>query len=230
MVKINFDILTLFPDMFPGYLDKSIIGRAQKKGLVKINIHNIRDYVLDKHRVTDEKPYGGGPGMVLKVEPIYKNLKKIISGSKIDKKYRKIILLSPQGDKFEQSTAKKYSKLKHIILIAGRYEGLDERVIELVDQQVSIGDYVLTGGELPAMVIVDAITRLVPGVVGKAISLAEETFVKKGFIEYPQYTRPEVFEFEDWQGNRKRLTVPKVLLSGDHQKIKKWRGKNSKKR
>lgn len=216
--------------MFPGYLSKSIIGRAQEKGLVKIKIHNIRDYTLDKHHVTDEKPYGGGPGMVLKVEPIYKSLKKIISSSRIDKKYRKIILLSPQGNKFEQSTAKKYSKLKHIILIAGRYEGLDERVNELVDEQVSIGDYVLTGGELPAMAIVDAVSRLVPGVVGKEISLAEETFAKKGFIEYPQYTRPETFEYFDWEGKKKKLTVPKVLLSGDHQKIKNWRKKNSKKR
>lgn len=230
MPKIKFDILTLFPDMFPGYLEKSIIGRAQEKGLVKINIHNIRDYTTDKHHITDEKPYGGGPGMVLKVEPIYRCIKKITSEARIPKKDRKIILLSPQGKKFDQKTALSYKKLKQIVMIAGRYEGLDERVLKLVDEQLSIGDYVLTGGELPAMVVVDTVARLVPGVVGKEISLAEETFARKGFIEYPQYTRPEVFEYENHKGKKKSLRVPQVLLSGDHEKIKKWRKEHSKKR
>lgn len=230
MIKLQFDILTLFPDMFPGYLNKSIMGRAQQKGLIKINIHDIRKYAVDKHRITDEKPYGGGPGMVLKVEPIYRNLKQIISRSKVGSKFRKIIILSPQGKKFDQAMAKKYTKLKHIVLIAGRYEGLDERINKLVDEQISIGDYVLTGGELPAMVMIDAIARLVPGVVGKEISLAEETFARKGFIEYPQYTRPDKFQYVDWQGIKKTASVPRVLLSGDHKKIKIWREKHSKKR
>lgn len=226
---LKFDILTIFPQMFPGYFNESIIARAQKKRLVKINIHNIRDYTADKHRTVDEKPYGGGPGMVLKVEPIYKCLRKIISKNKGGKNInRKIILLSPQGKTFDQKTAKSCAKLDQIILICGRYEGFDERVRQLVDEQISIGNYVLTGGELPAMVLTDAITRLVPGVLGKEISLAEETFAKKGYIEYPQYTRPEILEFIDWQGNKKASKVPKVLLSGNHIEIKKWREKHSK--
>jgi tRNA (guanine37-N1)-methyltransferase len=227
--KIQFDILTIFPQMFPGYLDESIVGRAQKKKQVKINIYNIRDYAADKYKTVDGKPYGGGPGMILKVDSIYRCLRRIVGREK-KKLQRKIILLSPQGKTFDQKTAEKFSKLDQIVLICGRYEGFDERVRRLVDEQVSIGDYVLTGGELPAMVLVDAVTRLVPGVVGKEISLAEETFAKKGYIEYPQYTRPEVFEFEDWDGKKKKLRVPEVLLSGDHKKIKEWREKQVKKK
>ena len=224
--KIQFDVLTIFPQMFPCYLSESIIGRAQKKRLVKINIHNIRDYAMDRHKTVDDKPYGGGPGMILKVEPIYRCLRKIVKREK-KKSRRKIILLSPQGRTFSQKMARRFSELDQIVLICGRYEGFDERVRKLVDEQVSIGDYVLTGGELPAMVLVDAVTRLVPGVVGKEISLAEETFAKKGYIEYPQYTRPDIFEFIDRSGKKRKLGVPKILLSGDHEKIKEWRGKHT---
>ena len=224
---LQFDILTIFLKMFPGYLDQSIIGRAQQKKLVKINLHNFRDFAVDKHHTVDDTPYGGGPGMVLKVTPIYRCLKKI---TRVRKAKRRIILLTPQGKTFTQSMARRLSKLDQIVLICGRYEGFDERVRSLVDEQVSVGDYVLTGGELPAMTIIDAVTRLVPGVVGKKISLAEETFAKKGYIEYPQYTRPEIFKYPGRNKKIKVLKVPEVLLSGDHQKIKQWRNKLAKKR
>lgn len=220
---LQFDILTIFPEMFPGYLDESIIGRAQKKKLVKIRLHNFRDYATDKHKTVDDSPYGGGPGMVLKVEPIYRCLQKV---TRAKKKKRKIVLLTPQGKTFDQPMARRFSKLDQIVLICGRYEGFDERVRGLVDEQVSIGDYVLTGGELPAMVIVDTVARLVPGVVGKKISLAEETFAQKGYIEYPQYTRPEESKYKR-QGKVTKAKVPPVLLSGDHKKIAEWREKNT---
>lgn len=209
---LQFDILTIFPDIFDSYFKESIIKRTLKKELVKINIHNFRDFARDKHRMTDDRPYGGGPGMILKVEPIFRCLKSIKR-----KKKSKIVLLTPKGKTFNQKIAQRFSKLNQLILICGRYEGFDERVKKLVDVEVSIGDYVLTGGELPAMVIVDTVTRLVPHVLGPE-SLAEETFCKKGYIEYPQYTRPEIF---------KGLTVPKVLLSGDHKKIREWRKRHS---
>jgi len=210
--------------MFPGYLNESIIGRAQKKKLVKINQHNFRDYATDKHKTVDDSPYGGGPGMVLKVEPIYRCLQKI---TRAKKKKRKIILLTPQGKTFDQPMARRLAKLDQLVLICGRYEGFDERVRSLVDEQVSVGDYVLTGGELPAMTIVDAVTRLVPGVVGEEASLVEETFAKKGYIEYPQYTRPEKFKCKIRQQKAEILKTPEILLSGDHRKIKEWRGKQA---
>ncbi|NQV13463.1 MAG: tRNA (guanosine(37)-N1)-methyltransferase TrmD [Parcubacteria group bacterium] len=221
---LQFDILTIFPEMFPGYLNESIIGRAQKKKLVKINQHNFRDYATDKHKTVDDSPYGGGPGMVLKVEPIYRCLQKI---TRAKKKKRKIILLTPQGKTFDQPMARRLAKLDQLVLICGRYEGFDERVRSLVDEQVSVGDYVLTGGELPAMTIVDAVTRLVPGVVGEEASLVEETFAKKGYIEYPQYTRPEKFKCKIRQQKAEILKTPEILLSGDHRKIKEWRGKQA---
>lgn len=201
--------------MFDCYFKESIIKRAVSKKLIKINIYNFRDFAKGRHKTVDDRPYGGGPGMILKVEPIYLCLESIKK-----KKKSKVILLNPQGKTFDQEMAKRLSKLNQVILICGRYEGFDERVKKFVDQEISIGNYVLTGGELPAMIIVDAVTRLVPGVLGKAQSLLEETFCKKGYVEYPQYTRPEVF---------RGLTVPKVLLSGDHQKIKEWRNKARKK-
>jgi len=221
---LQFDILTIFPEMFPGYLNESIIGRAQKKKLVKINQHNFRDYATDKHKTVDDSPYGGGQGMVLKVEPIYRCLQKI---TRAKKKKRKIILLTPQGKTFDQPMARRLAKLDQLVLICGRYEGFDERVRSLVDEQVSVGDYVLTGGELPAMTIVDAVTRLVPGVVGEEASLVEETFAKKGYIEYPQYTRPEKFKCKIRQQKAEILKTPEILLSGDHRKIKEWRGKQA---
>ena len=230
-----FDIITIFPHIFDSYFSESIIKRAQKKGLVKIKIHNLRDYTSDKHKTVDDKPYGGGPGMILKIEPIYKAICSIlrnpkskilnpkqIQNSKLKKPKTKIILFSAKGKKFDQKMAKRFSKLDRLILICGRYEGVDERVAKYIaDEEVSIGDYVLTGGEIPAMIVVDAVSRFIPGVLGKHESLEEI----KG--SYPVYTRPPKFypkrKFrrarpEVWQ-------VPKILLSGNHKKIEQWREK-----
>ncbi len=206
-----FDIITIFPKIFDSYFKESIIKRAQQKKLVKINIHNLRDYTEDKHKTVDDKPYGGGPGMIFKLEPVYKAVKKIKG-----KKKTKVILFSAKGKKFDQKMAKRFSKLDKLILICGRYEGVDERIAKhIADEEISIGDYVLTGGEIPAMIVVDALTRLIPGVITKE-SLKEESF-NKGNVEYPQYTRPE--NFKSWK-------VPKILLSGNHKKIKEWRKKH----
>ncbi len=209
---LQFDILTIFPKIFDSYLNESILKRAQKKKLIKIKIHDIRKQATDKHRTVDSKPYGGGTGMILKIEPIYKTLKKIRRQKK-----SKVILLSPAGQKFNQAMVQKLAKLNQLILICGRYEGVDARVDKLADEKISIGDYVLTGGELPAMIIIDAVSRLAPKVLGNPESLAEESF-NPDQREYPQYTRPEKFQ---------NCAVPKVLLSGHHQKIKNWRQKHS---
>jgi tRNA (guanine37-N1)-methyltransferase len=204
---IQFNVITIFPDIFDCYFQKSIVKRAQEKNLAQINVHNLRDFTEDKHRVVDEPPYGGGPGMVLKVEPIYKAVEAV----KSEKKSR-VILFSARGKKFDQPTAQRLAKYRQIIMICGRYEGVDERVAKkIADEEISIGDFVLTGGELPAMVVIDAITRFIPGVLGKRESL--ETI--KG--SYPVYTRPE--NFRSWK-------VPNVLLSGDHKKIAQWRKRN----
>lgn len=182
---------------------------------MKIRIHNIRDFAKDKHKTVDDRPYGGGPGMILKIEPLYSCLKSIKR-----KKKSKVVVLAPGGKTFDQKMAKSLSKLDQLILICGRYEGFDERIMKFVDLKISIGDYVLTGGEIPAMVIVDAVARLIPGVLGNQDSTKDETFSKsKDYIEYPQYTRPENF---------KGMKVPKVLLSGNHKKIAGWRAKKSK--
>lgn len=214
--RMKIDILTIFPKMFTPILDESIIKRARQKGLVKINAHNIRDYSKDKHRKIDDRPFGGGPGMVFKPEPIFEAVKKIKKGHTKNK----VILLSPQGRKLTQQLAKKLSRYKHLILICARYEGIDERVrTHLIDEEVSIGDYVVTGGELPAMVLIDAVVRLIPNVVGDKESVKQDSF-SNGLLEYPQYTRPANF------GGKK---VPTILLSGDHKKISEWRRKQSKK-
>ena len=212
---MKFDIITIFPKIFDSYFNESIIKRAQQKKLVKINIHNLRKYTTDLHKTIDDRPYGGGFGMVLMVEPIYKAIKKI---KNINKK-TKVILMSPKGKKFNQKMAMRFSKLDQLIIISGRYEGVDERVAKhIADEEVSIGKYILTGGEVPAMVIVDAITRLIPGVIKKG-SLIEESFSSFS-KEYPQYTRPEKIKIDN-----KERRVPKVLLSGNHKKIKEWKQK-----
>jgi tRNA (guanine37-N1)-methyltransferase len=244
---IRFDIITIFPEIFDSYFRESIIKRAQEKRKIRIYIHNLRDFTKDKHRTVDDKPYGGGAGMILKVEPIYRAVKNIRSKVKNPARnttparhadashagwhsvaggqQSKIILFSPQGKKFDQKIAYQFSKLNHLILICGRYEGVDERVSKhIADKEISIGDYVLTGGELPAMVLVDAVSRLVPGVIAEG-SLKEETF--SGIAgEYPQYTRPEVFKPNN---KAKEWKVPQVLLSGNHKKIEEWKQKHSKK-
>ncbi|MFH0906962.1 MAG: tRNA (guanosine(37)-N1)-methyltransferase TrmD [bacterium] len=224
---MRFDIITIFPKMFDSYFSESIIKRAQEKKLIKINIHNLRDYTLDKHKTVDDRPYGGGSGMVLMFEPIYKAIKDIFSKTRIKKIKRRVILLSVKGKKFDQKMAQKFSKLDQLIIISGRYEGVDERVSEYIaDEEISIGDYILTGGELPAMVVIDAVSRLVTGVISKG-SLKEESFSNSLKIknlklkiekEYPHYTRPEIVII-----NRKKRKVPGVLLSGNHKKIKEWR-------
>jgi len=216
---MQYDILTIFPNIFDSYINESILGRAQKSKKIKIKVHDIRKNAVDKHNTVDDKPYGGGPGMVMMVEPIYKTLKKIKH-----KKNSKVVLLSAKGKTWTQQKAQRYKKLDQLILICGHYEGVDERVKNFIDEEISIGDYVLTGGELGAMVLVDSTARLIPGVLGKEASLKEESHSKKGYLEYPQYTRPEVFKI-----GKKQYKVPEVLLSGHHAKIKQWREKQSKK-
>lgn len=211
---MRFDIITIFPNIFKSYFSESILKRAEEKQLIKIGVHNLRDFTTDKHHKVDDKPYGGGPGMVIKIEPIYKAVQKL--KAKSAKRKAKVILFSTRGKKLDSKIAKRLSKYDQLILICGRYEGVDERVAKYVaDEEISIGDYVLSGGELPAMVLVEAVSRYIPGVLGKYESLEEI----KG--SYPVYTRPEVFEPK----NGKNWRVPKVLLSGSHKDIDKWRKK-----
>ena len=212
---MKIDILTIFPEMFEGPFKESMIKRAQEKKLVEIKIHDLRDWTKDKHKTVDDKPFGGGPGMIMKVEVIDKALKDL------KLKNSKVILLTPQGRTFKQKTAQELSKVKHIILICGHYEGFDERIREyFVDEEISIGDYVLTGGEIPAMVVVDSVVRLIPGVVGNEKSTKDESF-SNDLLEYPQYTRPA-----DYKGKK----IPEVLLSGNHKEIEKWRKEQAKKK
>lgn len=206
------DIITLFPDIFKGFLEGSIIKRAQAKGLVKINLHNLRDYTLDKHKKVDDRPYGGGPGMVLMVEPVCRMIESLEKNGRA--KYHKV-LLTPQGRTFRQQVAKELVDREGLVLLCGHYEGFDERIKQLFDwDEVSIGNYVLTGGEIPAMVITDAVTRIIPGVLGNDESVKYESFTEGDELDHPQYTRPRVFREQG---------VPEVLLSGNHAKIKEWR-------
>lgn len=226
---MQFEVFTLLPEAFSSYIDTSILKRAQERGLIKINIHNIRDYTYDKHHVTDDTPYGGGGGMVMKPEPVFeavesvlginKNAQAAVLGDASQPSGRPdsetpIILLTPQGRVFNQSIAKELSAHPRIALICGRYEGIDERIREnLVTDEISVGDYVLTGGEIPALLVIDAVSRLLPNVLGDPTG-AEDDSHAIGLLEYPHYTRPPEF-----RGNK----VPDVLLSGDHAKIDKWR-------
>lgn len=213
---MKIEILTLFPKMFDGPFSESIIAKAKEQDLVDIKIHDLRDYTEDKHNKVDDKPYGGGPGMVIKIDVVYNALKDIKSKTTYNPS---VIMLTPQGNLFNQKTARELSLIDHLILIAGHYEGFDHRIREhLVDIELSIGDYVLTGGEIPAMVITDAVVRLIPGVLGTEESLSEETHSVPGHIKYPVYTRPE--EFNGWK-------VPDVLVSGDHKRISQWRSKKT---
>ncbi len=210
----KFDIITIFPDIFNSYFKESLIQKAQKKKLIKIKVHDLRKWAKDKHKTVDDRPFGGGFGMVMKIEPIFKAVKKL------KKKKSKVVLFTPRGKKFNQKTAYQFSKLDHIIMICGRYEGVDERVAKkIADIELSIGDYVLMGGEIPAMAVIESVTRLIPGALSKKELLSERVTKKKGFIEQVQYTRPE--EFQGWK-------VPKVLLSGDHKKIEEWHKKHRK--
>jgi len=214
---MNFDVITIFPDILDSYFKESILGRAVKNKKAKIKFHDLRKWTKDRHRTVDDTPYGGGAGMVMKVKPVYRAVKAI---KKKNKKTR-VILLSARGEAFNQQKAQKYLNYDQLILICGRYEGVDQRVADYIcDEEVSIGQYVLTGGELGAAVIIDSVARLIPGILGNQDSLAEESFMKENIAEYPQYTKPEVFN--NWK-------APSVLLSGNHQKIKQWRKENKKK-
>ena len=220
---MRFDIITIFPESLRGYLNSSILGRAQKDRKIEINLHNLRDFANDKHNKADDKPFGGGPGMVLKIEPIIKAISKIKSNpafSGTNLKRSKLVVFSPSGKQFTQKMAQNWAKkYNNLILICGRYEGVDARVNKITKaEEISIGPYILTGGELPAAVIVDAVARQIPNVLGKKESLEE----KRGMLGFPVYTKPEIFEY-----NGKKYIVPKILLSGHHIKIKNWRKKHS---
>jgi tRNA (guanine37-N1)-methyltransferase len=223
-VVVRIDILTIFPKMFDAVLGESIIKRAQDKGVVEINIIDIRMFTKDKHRKVDDRPFGGGPGMVMNAEPFFEAINYIRKKTKDRRLKTKTILLSPRGRRLGHMLAKKLSKYEHMVLLCGHYEGIDERVAShLADEEISIGDFVLTGGELPAMVIVDSVVRLLPGALGDEDSSMDESFSvgdgrDRPLLEYPHYTRPA-----DYRG----MKVPGVLLSGDHEKIKEWRKKEA---
>lgn len=211
---MQIDIITLFPNMFKSVISESIIKRARESKVVKINIHNLRNWTHDRHKTADDRPFGGGPGMVMKPEPIFEALDDLV------KPKTRIVLLTPQGKKLNQKLVKKISKHKHLMLICGHYEGVDERVRKVVHEEISIGDYILTCGELPAMVLVDAVTRLLPGALGDKTSKLYESF-EENLLEYPQYTRPAKY---------RSMKVPAVLLSGNHKVIAEWRKKEAIKR
>lgn len=223
---MKFNIITIFPGLFDSFLQESLIKKATDKKLVSFNIVNLRDFTADKHKKVDDTPYGGGAGMVMKIEPIYKALKKIKGRSKKSSQ-KKVILLTPAGKQFDQKMAEKFSKLDEITFVCGRYEGIDARVDNFIDEKISIGPYVLNGGEVAAQAIIEATFRLIPGAVGNIESVKEETFSfkkdgKTVTAEYPGYTRPEIFEAQG-----KKYKVPKILLSGDHKKIDEWRKKKT---
>ncbi len=212
---MKFDVLTLFPETFDQVMKESIMGRAQEKGLIEVNAINIRNYTKDKHRKVDDYPFGGGNGMVMMCQPVFDAYRAVTEGLEVKPK---VIYMSPQGSVLTQKIAVELSKEEHIILLCGHYEGIDERIIdELVDEEISIGDYVLTGGELPAMVLIDCVSRLIPGVLSNEGSFSDESHFN-GLLEYPQYTRPS--EYEGRQ-------VPEILLSGHHANIQKWRAQQS---
>ena len=210
---MKIDVLTLFPGMFVGPLDESIICRARKAGLLDLNIHNLRNYAHDRHKTVDDRPFGGGPGMLLKPEPIFEAV-EALAGEKT-----RVVLLSPSGRTFDQAAARELAGCEHLLLVTGAYEGFDERVrLELADDELSIGDYILTNGALPAMVIIDAVVRLIPGALGDDASPHDESF-SHGLLEYPQYTRPAEF---------RGMKVPEVLTSGNHAEIAQWRAQQAK--
>ena len=214
---MKFDVLTLFPEMLAAYLEQGVLGRAVKRGLVDVNLINIRNFAKGTHKTTDDRPYGGGEGMVMKPGPIYRALKSV---DRVEGK-SPVILLSPQGKLFDQSIAWEMSGWDQLILVCGRYEGVDERIkLTCIDMELSIGNYILSGGELGAMVIVDTVSRLIPGVLGSERSNLEDSF-EDGLLKYPQYTRPRVFQDKE---------VPEILLSGNHEKIRVWRREESLKR
>ena len=227
---MKFDVITIFPEIFKSFLETSLISRALKKRIIFVKTHNLRRWTKDNHKTVDGRPYGGGAGMVMMVEPI---MRAVADLKKTGSKKSRVILFSAKGKRFTQDDARRLSKYKQLIFICGRYEGIDERVADhIADEEISIGDYVLFGGEIPAMVIIEAVSRLIPGTIAKEMSVEEESFKEikgiakkqlKQFIEYPHYTRPEMVKIKG-RGRK----VPKVLLSGDHKRIDSWRNRNSK--
>lgn len=216
---MDFHIITVFPHAFDEYLKEGTLGRAIKKRAISIQFHGLRDFADNPHRKVDDRPFGGGPGMVLQVEPVFKALKSIPQNPT---KRRRVILLAARGKKFTQKKAHEFCQYNELIFVCGRYEGVDERIAKnLVDEEISIGDYILSGGELPAMVVIEAISRLIPGVLGNEASIEES----RGAGGYPAYTRPEVFEVSEGE----KWKVPQVLLSGNHKDIEEWRKRHSKK-
>ncbi len=210
---MKIDVLTLFPAMFAGPLDESIIKRARQAGLLDLQLHQLRDWTHDRHKTVDDRPFGGGPGMLLKPEPIFEAVESL------QREKTRVVLMSPSGRKFDQGIARELAKQEHLLLVTGHYEGFDERIREaLADDELSIGDYVLTNGALPAMVVIDAVARLLPGVLGDDASSSDESF-SHGLLEYPQYTRPAEF---------RGMKVPEVLQSGNHAEIAKWRAAQAK--
>lgn len=226
----RFDIITIFPHSLDSYFDTSILKRAQEKKLIQIQTHDLRQWTKDKHQTVDDKPYGGGAGMVMKAEPIVRALHELKFKNKKSKIKMRMILLAANGKQFTQTVAKRLAKYERLVFICGRYEGVDARVEKFVDEKICIGPYVVTGGELPAGLIIDAVSRMTPGVVGKEESVLNESFsaighsrLANGYLEHPHFTRPEVVS---WQG--KKYRVPKVLLEGNHKKISDWRKNKSK--
>ena len=229
---ITFDILTIFPELFEPFKKESLLFKGAKKKLLRIQAHNLRQWTKDKHKAVDDKPFGGGLGMVMKIEPVYRAVQKL----KKKGKKSKVILFTPRGKKFNQTMAHDFSKQSQLIFICGRYEGVDERVAKkIADIELSMGDYVLMGGEVPAMAVIETVSRLIPGVIGKPQFLKERLGKgrEKGFLEYPQYTRPEIFavpaEAQKAKAGAKRKKywrVPKVLVSGNHKKIAEWMAKH----
>jgi len=220
---MNYNIITIFPSMFDSYFNESIIKRAQDKGIINIKTHALRDFTTDKHKTVDDTPYSGGAGMVMMIEPLYKAIDHATRNTQHVTK-SKIILLSAKGRRWTQQVAQEFAALDNITMICGRYEGVDQRITEFIDEEISIGDFILTGGEIGAMTIVDSVTRLLPGVLGNEFSAIDESHSVPGVLEYPQYTKPEVFKADG-----KEYAVPEVLLSGNHKKIQEWRENMKKK-
>jgi tRNA (guanine37-N1)-methyltransferase len=217
---LRIDVLTIFPGLFGPFLEESILGAALRRGLLAVAVHDLRDWTRDRHRTVDDAPYGGGPGMVMKPEPLVAAIDHL-AGAKGSGRKARVVLLSPQGDPLDQARLAQLARLEHLVLVCGRYEGVDQRAIDLaVDEELSIGDYVLSGGELPALVVVEGISRLLPGVVGNPESVVSESF-QAGLLEGPHYTRPPVFG---------GLSVPEVLRSGDHGAVARWRAERSRER
>lgn len=218
---MKFKLITIFPEIFSSYFNESIIKKAQDRKIIDVKIHNLRDFATDSRRTVDDTVYGGGAGMLLKIEPLYKAIKK--TAKKKGSDGQKIVLLSAKGKKWTQQLAQKYAQLKSVILVCGRYEGVDERIKNFIDEEISIGDYILTGGEIGAMTIIDSITRLLPGVLGNSDSLTDESHNHPNVLEYPQYTKPAEFK-----AGQKKYKVPAVLLSGNHRLVEEWRKKHLK--